>query len=71
MFTLTGPDEPLPADARACLLRAARRALLNLTDEMRRLENMPIRYAHAPMEATQAEMDCLSLGIAWLWRLPG
>lgn len=70
-FEMVPTEDPLPADARSCLLRAARRQLLTLTDEMRRLESLSIKYAAAPMAATQQEIDCLSSGIAWLWRLPG
>lgn len=58
----------LGAEERSCLLRAARRRLLELTDDMRRLESLPSHYAAAPMEATHAEMACLSRGVSWLWR---
>lgn len=71
MFTLTTPEDPLPADSRACLLRAARKQLLDLQDELKRLEELPAKYAQAPRAATQQEVDCLAIGIAWLWRLPG
>jgi hypothetical protein len=61
------PAEPLKAEERSCLLRAARRRLLELQDEMTRLQHLPARYAAAPIEATQSEMDCLSRGVKWLW----
>lgn len=65
---MSGGPDPLGAEERSCLLRAARQRLLELTDEMKRLEILPAHYASGPVEATQAEMACLSRGVSWLWR---
>lgn len=69
-FTVEPPDgpDPLPPEQRSCLLRAARRGLLALEDELERHRHLDPRYAGAVVEATQMEMDCLQAGIAWLWR---
>lgn len=64
------PD-PLPVEQRSCLLRAGRRQLLELEKELERHKHLDARYGAAVVDATQAEMDCLQAGIAWLWRNPG
>lgn len=63
-----GADEPLTVEQRSCLLRAGRRGLLGLEDELARHRNLDARYAAAVIEATQMEIDCLQGAIAWLWR---
>lgn len=52
---------------RSCLLRAARKQLLLLQDEIDRLDRLPLPYAIAPREAAQEEHDCLARAVAWLW----
>jgi len=67
-FTVVGGGEPpLSVEARACLLRAARKELRHLQAELYRLQSLPSRHMQGPIEATQAEIDCLGAGISWLW----
>lgn len=66
-----GDPEKLPTEQRSCLLRAARRGLLSLEDELERHRLLDARYAGAVVEATKMEIDCLQQGIAWLWRQTG
>jgi len=62
------PPEPiLGIDERACLLRAARRQLRSLQAELHRLESLPSNYAAGPVAATQAELNCLTRAVNWLW----
>lgn len=67
-FEVIGGGEDLSVESRACLLRAARRQLRTLQAELYRFQQLPPRHAAGVMEATQAEIDCLSLGINWLWQ---
>lgn len=62
-----GGDSPLTTEAKACLLRAARRELHRLEAELHRLQMLNRRHAQGPIEATEAEIDCLSGAITWLW----
>lgn len=66
---VSGPD-PLGAEAKSCLLRAARTELRKLRAELHRLQLLPVRYAGGPILATEAEIDCLAKGISWLWNQP-
>lgn len=69
-FELVSPPDPLHVEWRSCLLRGARYRLLAMEGELERHRHLDSRYAHAVIEATQMEMDCLQAGIAWLWRHP-
>lgn len=48
---------------RSCLLRAARKELLQLFDDKHRLEMQGSIVA----EQVLADIECLSTGIKWLW----
>jgi hypothetical protein len=62
-------NDPLPADQRSCLLRAARREVRRLESEVQRHELiLPAKYAAGPLTAARVELECLSLAVAWLWR---
>lgn len=65
--TLLPGEQPLGADERACLLRAARRQLRALQAELHRLEQLPSIYAMGPVSAAQAELNCLMRAVNWLW----
>lgn len=67
-FRVLGPEDPLDVEQRSCLLRAARRGLLAMEDELERHRHLDSRYAQAVIDATQMELDCLQAAIAWLWR---
>jgi len=60
----------LEVEPKSCLLRAARNELRKLEAELYRLQNLNRRHAQGPIEATEAEIDCLSKGITWLWQIP-
>ena len=62
-----GGDTPLTTEQKACLLRAARNELRKLQAELYRLQQLPPRHMAGPIQATEAERDCLSAGISWLW----
>lgn len=63
------PQDPLTDEMRACLLRAARKQLDHLQNEVQRLQDLPIVYAHGPIAVVQAELSCLARAVCWLWRL--
>lgn len=67
-FTVVGPPDELGVEERACLLRAGRKQLEALQSELLRMEQLPTAYAAGPVAAVQAEINCLSRGISWLWR---
>lgn len=67
-FRVVDLEDPLHVEWRSCLLRAARRALMAMEDELERHRHLDSRYAQAVIDATQMELDCLQAGIAWLWR---
>jgi len=69
LFTITEPDR-LSTEQRGCLLRAARASLLILENELERFRNLDSRYIQAALDSTQAEIDCLEAGMAWIWRQP-
>jgi len=62
-----GGDAPLTTEQKACLLRAAREKLRKLEAELYRLQTLNRRHARGPIEATEAEIDCMSGAITWLW----
>lgn len=66
-FEVISDSVPLTTDAKSCLLRAARAELRKLQAELYRLQTLPPRHMAGPIAATEAEIDCLSHGIAWLW----
>jgi hypothetical protein len=59
----------LTPEQKGCLLRAARKELDFLTDELDRMRRLPTRYAGGPVEVVEAEIECLSAGVSWLWRV--
>lgn len=63
-----GPEDKLTIEQRGCLLRAARRQLLSIDDELTRYKGMDARHVQAVIEATEMERDCLDSAISWLWR---
>lgn len=69
-FEVVDGPEPLGAEAKSCLLRAARTAYRQLEAELDRLRTLNRRHMQGPIEATEAEMDCLAAGISWLWNTP-
>jgi hypothetical protein len=66
-----GGDTPLTAEQKACLLRAARTELRKLQAELYRLKSINTRYAGGPIAATEAEIECLSAAVSWLWNHKG
>lgn len=66
-----GGDAVLSIQSKSCLLRAARTELRKMQAELYRLQTLPPRYMAGPIAATEAEIDCLSQGITWLWNHKG
>lgn len=64
------PEQPddLTPEVRSCVLRACRKQLAALQDELRRLEDLPARYGVGPTQAVAEELACLAVGVSWLWR---
>jgi hypothetical protein len=59
----------LTPEQKGCLLRAARKELDFLGDELDRMRRLPTRYAGGPIAVVEAEIECLSAGVSWLWKL--
>lgn len=59
----------LTPEQRSCLLRAARKELEFLSDELDRMQKLPTRYSGGPIQVVEVEIECISSGISWLWRL--
>lgn len=68
---VSGGDGVLSVESKACLLRAARTELRKMQAELYRLQTLPPRHMLGPIAATEAEIDCLSQGITWLWNHRG
>lgn len=58
------------AAQKACLLRAARKELDMLQDELDRMQRLNRRHQSGPIAAVEAEIDCLSSGVTELWNTP-
>lgn len=59
----------LTPEQKSCMLRAAREKILMLSSELDRLRSLPTRYAGGPIAAVEQEIECLSAGVSWLWKL--
>jgi hypothetical protein len=59
----------LTPEQKSCLLRAARKELDFLTDELKRMKDLPTRYNQGPIAVVEQEIECLSAGVTWLWKL--
>jgi len=66
-----GGDAPLTTEQKSCLLRASRAELRRLHAELYRLKSLNTRYAGGPISATEAEIECLSAAVSWLWNHKG
>lgn len=62
------PPDELGVEERACLLRASRKRLLELQDELHKFEGLPGVYGAGPISATMAEVACMARAVSWLWR---
>lgn len=60
--------DDLTPEVLSCILRACRKQLAALQDELRRLEELPARYGAGPTSAVAEELACLAMGVSWLWR---
>lgn len=59
---------PLTMAQRACLLRAARRRLVELGDERNRLLAFNTDVSAQLAGITEDEIACLMGAVSWLWR---
>jgi hypothetical protein len=55
---------------KACLLRAARKELDMLANELDRMQRLNRRHMIGPIAAVEAEIDCLAAGVTELWNQP-
>lgn len=60
----------LTAAQKGCLLRAARKELDMLQDELDRMQRLNRRHMRGPIEAVEAEIDCLSEAVTKVWAMP-
>lgn len=68
---MTKPAGPLPAQERACMLRAIRAYRADRQHELDRLiehAQPEDKVGHAQRDAMRAEIDCLTRGVDWLWQ---
>lgn len=65
------PETTLTSEQKLCLLRASRRHLRQLQDELYRLQQLNVRHMAGPIQATEAEIECLGAAISWLWNHRG
>jgi hypothetical protein len=60
----------LTAQQKGCVLRACRKEIDMLQNELDRLQKLNRRHLAGAIEAVESEIDCLAAAVTILWNMP-